>query len=201
MNMKKITCLIVLLLTAYASGAQLSAVLVMLKSERSRITHFTEKGDMENVRLVKQEREKVIDATMRDFNTHFNYCPVYYFMDTSLPKVLDKKFDGILLSGKGQVYETPPIANGSSNFLIVYYGIPKEEITADKKDQLSIQAERYPSEGLVILDDSFKRRKRGDHYLYRPDLFFYVSKHFGYTSKLFAMEYKPYASFLQRSLH
>jgi hypothetical protein len=203
--MKKLRTLIILTilllqLLSVKSVAQPSAVLVLLKAEKNKIDHFTKVGDVSSARSVKQERDKVINATMVDFVAHFDYCPVYYFMDTSLPLVLERKLDGILFNEEQQIHETSPLNKGYDNFVIVYYGIPPTEV--DKTDKGSFyQSKTYPSDGMVILDNNFKRRPGSyDHYLYEPDMFFYIPKKFAYTSKLFSMEYKPYATYLQKSL-
>lgn len=200
-QMKRISCLIVLLLSVYISTAQQSAVLVMLKSERSKMAHFAKKGDTKNVKLVKQEANKVIEKTMLDFATHFNYCPVYYFMDTSLQMVLERNFDRILFNDKKEIYESSPLKKGDLNFVIVYYGIPPVDVQEKKNKEKTYQGDTYPNNGMVILDPDFKRRARNyDHYIYWPDLFYHISKEYSYSSKIFAMEYKPYARPLQSTL-
>lgn len=98
-------------------------VLVQLRSENNRITALTKARRYKEVEEVKKDAKEVASKMRMDFHDNFDYCSVYFFMDTNADLIKKKKFDGILQNENGEVVPLPPILDTiTENYLIVYYG-------------------------------------------------------------------------------
>src|SRR5580698_8005575 len=63
------------------------ALLVQLKSEKSRIDAATRNKDYKALEEMKKDAKGARKAMIKDFKDHIDYCPVYYYMDTNLNQV------------------------------------------------------------------------------------------------------------------
>lgn len=192
---------------AYAYRAKVKAVLVQLKSERNRIKamtegHWTKK--LEEVRIDSAGERKAIIA---DFTENFNYCPVYYFMDTDTKKIIDKQFDGILMNADGSPAQNIVIATTDTNYLIVFFGYPvnqsnKTRVVTDSSKYITNPDPPYGI-GLVINNHNLQQLayryylKFDEHLIkkFRQDLLKYC-----YFSKYFDISYFATAESLQELL-
>ncbi len=166
-EVKRSACLIVLLLTISITTNAQSAVLVMLKAEKNRLQYLEKINQKEKANLLRKESQKIMQATLNDFTDNFDRCPVYFFIDTNLQKVIDKKFDGVIVNNELNPVDFRSWENRSDH-LIVYYGIPPTEITKEGnawQEQMVHRTTYNTSDGIVILDHEFKRR-RNVHYVY-----------------------------------
>ncbi|HYD20954.1 MAG TPA: hypothetical protein VEB40_05720 [Flavipsychrobacter sp.] len=200
--MKRIAIPVLILLLSIPATicfGQRKAVLVKLASHKSRIAYFESKGDLQNAAYLRKDANAIIQTTINDFEDNFNYCEVYYFIDTNLYKVLASKFDGVLLDRDLKPVSNPVIKNGDTKFLIVYYGVP-EDAEVNKIDSTSYRSIRYPNDGLVVLGHDYKRVKRLDHFIFHGFPFRRTMKAYIYVSKHFALDYKPLAEYLQENL-
>ena len=191
--------ILLLLLAVNICFGQRKAVLVKLASQKSRITHFENRGDFKNANNLRKDANAIMQATINDFEDNFNYCEVYYFIDTNLYKVLASKFEGVLLDRDLKPVSNPVIKNGDTKFLIVYYGVP-DDAEVNKIDSTSYRSIRYPNDGLVVLGHDYKRVRRLDHFIYYNHPFRKNMRGYIYTSKHFTLEYKPHAEDLQQNL-
>jgi hypothetical protein len=198
MKRRVIACLIALLSIANYSTYAQKAVLVKIASQKSRIEYFEKKGDTKNAKALRNDAIGIRKVTIADFQDHFTFCKVYYFIDTNLQKVLDLKFDGILLD-KDLKPTDPVIVNGETDFLIVYYGTP-DDAYVNQIDSTSYLSIRYPNDGLVVLGHDLKRVKGLDHFIFYNYPFRRKMKPYFYTSKHFTLDYKPMAGDLQNNL-
>ncbi len=70
-----------------------SVVLVQLRAEKNRINALTKARKFKDLEIFKQDVTGVMIATIKDFKEHFNYCPVYYFIDTNTDAILEQKVE------------------------------------------------------------------------------------------------------------
>lgn len=96
-------------------------LLVMLFSEENRMEALIKAGRYSDTAQLRKDMVAVRNATIRDFTDHFNYCPVYFYMDGNFDAVMNKQFQGVLLDNNLQ---TANVSISDTNFLIVYYGFP-----------------------------------------------------------------------------
>jgi hypothetical protein len=200
MNRIAIPSLIVLMsLCCNVSYGQIKAVLVKLYSEVNRINHFESRGDKTNANYVREDAAEIVKATIGDFKNNFNTCKVYYFIDTNLNQVLAANLEGILLDEHLKPATNTVLKNGDTSFLIVYYGIP-DDVETDDRDGTVYRSGGYPHDGLVVLGHDYKRVRRLDHFIYKNHPFRMKVRQFLYTSKRFAIEYRPWARELEENL-
>ncbi len=187
-----------------------SAVLVQLPSERNRLEAF-QKHKYNVPNTVAEERDKIFAVTIADFRDHFDYCPVYYFMDTNVDAVINKQFNGVLLDTNLKPAQNIIINSSSSKYLVVYYGRPlamyaDENVIKDSATEITRQPITY-GEGLVICNSKlqqltyfYKLWYDEAWYKLRKDATLRSSHKYDYASKQFKMEYFPFAAKLQRAL-
>ena len=209
----KLSCLFmtIMLLTDYSFAyipkpSQVPvAILVQLRVEQSRITALNEYHQTDKLKTLMADKEKVNAAMMNDFTDNFSFCPVYYYMDTNYEAVKNKKFDGILLDAAGKPVNNPVIHTGSSNYLVVCYGKPATQSTFDDIVDDSVaymnDSGTPACDALVISDDQLRQVS----FLYKLDfdeLFIKrkFSKKYYYKSKVFKLEYYPFAALLNKQL-
>lgn len=181
-----------------------TSILVMLKSGNSKIEYFEKRRDKKSIDLVRNDANEAMKAMINDFTDNFQYCPVYYFIDTNLQLIKDKKFDGVLFDKDRKVYTTSPIKTTDSSFFIVYYGHPPVEIRTGKNGEQSYTSKSYPGRGLTVLDHQYKPLRRPKIlYVYEPEISELVrgkDPKYNYSSKNFDIGYKQLAKILQNTI-
>lgn len=208
MNLKRIIVVVflVLLCAKHSSFAQDTtsskypmALLVQLSSEQNRIKALEKANRNREAEMVKDDAKRAAQAMINDFKDHFDYCPVYYYVDTNIELIKQKQFEGVLMDTDGNVLKgiTP------QHYAVVWYGYP---ITQSAGEWLVKDSTRYTYDpqsrsvkGLVIVDSKF--RQIG--YLYKfgyYNLFMRRSKYY-YSSKRFDIEYMRTARTLNDKLH
>ncbi len=179
-------------------------VLVQLQTEQNRINALIKSKRYTDLEVFRTDVKSAMLATLNDFWNHFDYCPVYYYLDTNIDAVLDRRFNGVLLDEHLAPVANLNLTDTSTNYLIVYYGHPVWQSNKRKWDttKLATMGGNPNGRGLVICD--YKMRQV--HYLYNLDFDFfnYNSKRnknpFKYVSKKFKIEYLPFAAELNRKL-
>ncbi len=200
-----------------------TVVLYQLRSEHNRISAMLRNKDPEEAAFVAQEAKEVNKRVYLDFKENFDYCPVYYFMDTNADLIKKRMFNGVLLNDKGElVYDVIP-PHDSTTYVIAYYGYAlsqsklKEEVEDNtelvddpqiayqtgKKDPIVKNSSRYtydpdPPRGksLVILNPKFRQLT----YYYKigyDEFAFKLGKGTGpthYRSSKYDIEYYPFAN-------
>lgn len=181
------------------------AVLVQLRAESHRIDELTRAKQYALVEEVKKDREKVNQATINDFTDHFDYCPVYYFMDTNYEKIKEKQFAGILINADGSSISNY-VVNNNNHYLIASYGKPYFQSRFAKKVEDSID-NTYMSDipydrAIIICNEDLIQVG----YFYKLN---YVSRYhikqwgkkYYYHSKRFKIEYCPAAKSFNDALY
>ncbi len=183
-------------------------VLVQLRSENNRIEALTKAQKYNDLEQVVNDARSTASAMINDFRDHFNYCPVYYFIDTNLDLIKQKKFDNILMNADRTEVTKPLIGASSSDYLIVFYGYPVAQRRSEKvvKDSARYQsgAEQPSGKGLVINNDKYQQVS----YIYTHgynDIFTSKKqkeklKPYQFSSTRFEIEYVPLAEIFNRKL-
>jgi len=179
-----------------------SAVLVQLKAERNRINALIKAKEYNALETFKKDVNGVMMATIRDFWDHFDYCPVYYYIDTNFDAVINRKFKGVLLDEHLSIVHNPLINDSSNTHIIVYFGDPTWQTKKRYWDTTkAANAGSHPNgRGLIINDYSMRQI----NYLYTIDYDFFNFRKirnknlYRYSSRKFNLEYIPHAAELNR---
>jgi hypothetical protein len=181
------------------------AVLIQLRSEQNRIKTLIKEKRYKVLEEVKKDAIGVRASMMYDFSDHFEFCSVYFFEDTNLNLVLNRKFDGILLNGDGSIAKNLKINDTSTDYLILYYGYPtlqrrREDSVTDQEKYIYKSGEPF-GKGLII--NNYQYQQISFFYRFGYDNFFRGKKSYGkyaYESKHYDMEYYPFAQKLSDKL-
>ena len=184
-----------------------SALLVQLRSEHNRIEALKKANKYKELEEVMNDGAEVRKRMILDFHNNFEYCPVYYYMDTNAEFVKEKKFAGILLNEDGSPVKDPVINSASDDYVIAYYGYPISQ-SRQTKVQTDTSRRSYDPDppfgkGLVILNDKYLQLT----YFYKfgyDELAFdrrknWLKKYY-YNSKHFDIEYYPLAYLFNRTM-
>jgi len=173
---------------------------VMLRAEQRRLDYFSARGDKKMINRVKYDADMVANSTVNDFNDHFNYCTVYYFMDTNLEKVKNKQFEGVLFTTKDYTNKTYITSNDLHSYQIIYYGrfSNNQELSKNIKDTGNFWNYEPAGMGIVINDSVFNYL----HYIGELNHYFVVGRpqrpnKYTYYSRKLDIEYRPFAEVLQ----
>ena len=187
------------------------ALLVELRSEHNRIAALTRDKRYRELNELVSDAISVRTALITDFNENFDWCPVYYFIDTNSDLVEKKQFTGILLDSTGKPMDNIQLNSTSTNYLVAYYGYPvkqakTQEVVTDKykttseEGALGVKVMDDPmGRGLIIMDDQFRQV----NYFYKlgyDNLFVNhrIDKRYYFNSKRFDMEYYPFAGLFNK---
>jgi hypothetical protein len=209
---------LLLLLISFSSFSQQNdvartkAVLVQVRSEHSRMQAMQRKKDFKSLQQVKAESKAVAMAMIYDFKDNFSYCPVYFYMDTNLQYIKERRFEGILFNAEGEIVDSPIVSNADTNYLVVFYGKPATQGRGTAKVKDSANYRVGTSEpfgvGLVILNYKLEQV----NYIYKliSDELLFKRKRakrrksdvpsYSYFSKKYDMEYFHLAEKLSKRL-
>ncbi len=190
------------------SGKYPEMVLVQLKSENNRIQALTRARRFKDLEQVVNDANSSAAAMINDFRDHFNYCPVYYFIDTNLDLVKQKKFDRVLLNADRSPVEKPSINSASENYVIVFFGYAVMQKRSEKvvKDPARYQSgeEQPAGKGLVINNHKYEQvgyiNKKQYLDLFESKKDKEKEKLYKYSSPRFEIEYYPLAGSLNEKL-
>jgi hypothetical protein len=121
----------------------------------------------ELVRDFDHDVEEVMKRTIRDWSRYFDYCPVYFFYDTSAEGVKEKAWSTVLLDSNRRLIGQPVLGADDTDFYIAYYGspIPQPEIVKSNGPEFmgSSAVEHYGDdptalfrEVLLVCDHKFR---------------------------------------------
>lgn len=190
------------------SGKYPGMVLIQLKSENNRIQALTKARRFKDLEQVLNDANSSAAAMINDFRDHFNYCPVYYFIDTNLDLVKQKKFDRVLLNADRSPVENPSINSASENYVIVFFGYAVMQKRSEKvvKDPARYQsgAEQPAGKGLVINNHKYEQvgyiNKKQYLDLLESKKDKEKEKLYKYSSPRFEIEYYPLAGSFNEKL-
>jgi hypothetical protein len=182
-----------------------SAILVQLRSEQSRINGLIKVGDTKALAQIEQDGAAVATATINDFHDHLDYCPVYYYMDSNLSKVMNRQFDGVLTNADGKPVKSDAITD--TDYFIVFYGSPTEQrrvknLVTDSSVYQYNSGEPF-GKGLII--NNYKMQQVSYLYQLGYDNVFFNMFHrhskYAYESRRYDIEYFPFAIKLNKDLN
>ncbi len=179
-------------------------VLVQLRSENNRIAAMRKNNDNQGLEMVLKDGAMVRKVMIKDFKENFDYCPVYFYMDTNLNLVKQRKFANILFTADSIPVNNIHVSDTSNNYLIVYYGHPnvqKKEFNANKNDG-RFNGNEPVSRGLIINNADFEQISYIYKFSYQNFTFRMRKRHKDklYVSKRYDIEYFPYAGRLNSIL-
>ena len=182
-----------------------SVVLVQLPSEHNRIEAIRKTNNQRLLAEIKEDALGEQAAMIRDFEGNFNYCPVYYFMDTNATLIKKRVFTGVLMNADGTPATNIPLTPGSTGYVIAYYGylapVYRHQSMEDSmRDRLNVEPPF--GRGLVILNDKFQELTFFYKLGYDDVLFGLKKKHpeLRYNSKHFDIEYYPFVKLFELKL-
>ncbi len=183
-----------------------TAILIQLNSEHNRIEALTKARDYKSLDEVKHDAAEVIKHFKTDFHDNFNYCTVYYYMDTNVEFIKKKMFDGILMDAESLPVKNPVINSKNEDYLIAFYGNPVSQSRTSKLQAdtslYSYDPQTPNGRGLVILNDKFLQLT----YYYKLGIDELglggnkSIKKYSYHSMHFEIEYYPFAHLLNQNL-
>jgi hypothetical protein len=101
-------------------------ILVQLSTEMNRMRKLEAHGTAKEVARLKKDLAGIYNVMRNDFQDHFNFCPVYFFFDTSLTEIKNHNFHGNVFSINGSALPDGYLTG--DNYQIVYYGYPVERL-------------------------------------------------------------------------
>lgn len=149
------------------------AIFVQLKSEQRKINSLNNTGNTQDAILIAKDAAKVRQAMINDFSNNFHYCPVYYFLDTNLEKIVNGTFSGVLMDKDGTPISSSPLKNSDTSYYIVYYGLPEPEESINSTSTVVDNA-------LILLDYNHKQID----YFWRSKMFSSKNSQFDYESSI-----------------
>ncbi len=162
-------------------------ILVQIKSEQRKIEVLEERGGEERATQIKKDAIAVRNAMMNDFNNNFKLCPVYYFLDTNLDKVLKGDLDNVLMDSSWSPVAKSPLKTSDTSFYIAFYGVPVSKEGFGSLNTLTDQA-------LILFDHN---RKQID-YFWKNTITSSTNDNYNYESKISrTVSYTALASTLQ----
>ena len=199
------------------------ALLVQLRSEHNRMAALIKQRRYKEIEGLKTDAMNVTARMISDFHDNFNYCPVYYYMDTNLDLIKNRVFQGVLLHEDLTPIEKVNIPD--TDYFIVFYGYPtsqsrRRDIVPDStyrivysdttdiiRGIMDTMTYDYNSgepmgKGLIVNNDKFKQVS----FLYKLDYENFMfklrraNKKYIYNSKHYEIEYFPFATLLNAKL-
>jgi len=177
------------------------AILVQLRSEHSRIEAATRARDYKALEEIKKDALGERAAMVNDFSDHFNYCPVYYYMDTNLHFIMDRNFANVLLDSNGLPAKNLVINDTSTRYYIVFYGYATSQ-TRKPKAHADNESGSWVTAGKGLIINNYKFQQISFFYSASTDFYSFLSDNinkkskfgkYGYQSKKYDIEYFPYA--------
>ena len=187
--MKSTFIIICLLLTFKNTIAQrkgfpatVKYILVQLNTETNKTQYYMKRGKMKDAHRVIITSQKQRSMYIQDYTDNFTFCPVYYFMDTTIGSIKNKKFENCLLDAMGNAIPKEKLPADDSSFLVIEFGYPEDNT-----------AVTTTIKGLIVRNSKFeqinyvmKSRTPNSKYTLKPNLF--------------DITYKPFAKHLNKYL-
>jgi|GEM_PF-887745 len=171
------------------------AILVMLRSESAKLQYC--KANKKNKEWLNAQKDasNIRRVMKNDFEENFHFCPVYYFIDTFLDLVIQQDFENHVFTANGIPMPASAIHRGDTNYFIVYYGYPEDQMAIDEGDTTALKAGSAGvlGKGLVFLN---YRNLQVDYYVKFDYMTIFANpdSRYYFKSTAFDMEYYPFAA-------
>lgn len=97
------------------------ALLVELLTRQNQV-EYMQKNNPARVPEILHDIESVMKVTALDFEAHFDFIPVFFFIDTNAEKIKNGQFEGVLLDAKLQPVKQHVLQEGDTSFFVAYFG-------------------------------------------------------------------------------
>lgn len=141
------------LVTKLRSGA----LLVRLKTRAKTIEQLQQMGDMKSAEKIRQQQFNENKFIMNCFVRYFDFCPVYFFYNTSNDSVRQNKLQHIFLDSN--LIVNPAIQMKEKIFLIAEEGdieISNQQNNSDTTVTEPLASYTIRSGGIRIMDSQFR---------------------------------------------
>lgn len=178
-------------------------ILVNLSTEQNRRTALMRAKDEKGLEKLNRDVPAIYLAIRNDFNDHFTFCPVYYFLDTNIAKVKAQKHDSVLLGADGNY--VPASVTEGKYYQIVSYGYPvmqTDRIGYLKQPKEEVGFDTRLGRVWVVYDEQMEQVA----YSHPPQMLdrqmeYAEDERYSYKSGILNMRYKPAAYKLQQTLN
>ncbi len=96
-------------------------LLVMLHSHQNKVDALHKIGRSEEAEKVQKLQSEKNKAITKAFHSHFDFCPVYFFMNTQAIELIEQGSDAITFLNDS-LQEDPSIRPASKYFLVAEFG-------------------------------------------------------------------------------
>ncbi|GAA4468085.1 hypothetical protein GCM10023093_25030 [Nemorincola caseinilytica] len=174
-------------------------VLVMLFTEENRRQALVKAHRYRDTAILNKDMRSVQEVTVKDFTNNFDFCPVYFFMDEDLDKVVNGQFGGTLLD---KDMHPANVNMADTNYLIVYYGFPGWQSHEKRMEVTTLSDVGGKPNGWGLVVNNHEMRQVGYTYWLRSVNLKKRGKIHGYKyiSPKFDIEYSPLAGELNSRL-
>lgn len=178
------------------------AILIRLNTKTKAISHLKEKGLTAKADLLKVENDTLNARLMRDWKDHFDYCPVYFFADTNLNRVLEGRLTQVVFDTAGHRISEAGVAQMAGQYYIAYLG------TRAQDDFEAVAATPGSTQLPSLLVNDTHMKPLGSYNLsssMNGDLVSFLfprrdESNYRFRSRYFNLDYFPVASKYQKKL-
>lgn len=181
------------------------AILVQLPTYQRRTEALEKTNNTARLEQLKKDRDSFTARIIMDFDDNFNYCPVYFFYDKDLDKIINNNLDGILFNNRLEPVKNPVISATDTNFFIVMFGRPV--ITSEYENGVQVMSANQSAsdkQALQVFDHNYRKLKNplpnGSNNAWggRSKK---SREHYKYASPVFDIYYIPYVAQYNAKLH
>lgn len=97
-------------------------ILVQLPTNKQLAEAYTRKGNIKSAENTRKDAAEVSKRMVMDFSDNFDFCPVYYFYDSTAKQVQDGALEGVVLDKDMKPVASPKKNAADTNYNIVYFG-------------------------------------------------------------------------------
>ncbi len=127
------------------------ALLVMLKTRKRQVKYMAEHRP-EKLPRVRKDIQGVMNATLNDFNDHFDYCPVFFFADTMIDEIMAGHFRNVLLDRNMRPSAQTVLPDGDTSFFVADFG----HMSQTSKNEFPAEGNVSLREVLIAMDHNFE---------------------------------------------
>lgn len=98
------------------------ALLIKINTQQNRMAYATRTHNQPIADQVQKDIMGAARKMIQDFTENFDYCPVYYFYDTSAYRIQNGDYAGALLDKDLQPVKNIVLQRGDTNFFVGYFG-------------------------------------------------------------------------------
>jgi len=192
---------------AYKSNPP-KVVLVELFTYTNKINYYKRTQQDKKADQLEKDARKIMERTIKDFNTNFKFSPIYYFYDTNASNIVNREFKDVLLDKNMQPLATSPIKDNDTSYLIINFAPavvsergydtttgPKNDLTYGVAENVLVNS--FKSNVLDYTLSPLPRYIIVDNH----SIFRFNANDYSYTSPTVNVYYRDHAKFLDKKLN